>query len=91
MHEKGTCKVDTHLELGVNGKLVNGKLSKSLQQSKITYGPLAIWCPLKNFKNVKSTHGGVALLVTFQAEACNFTKSNTLPRVFLKFFKWFKW
>ena len=33
--------------------------------------------PLVQFQKVKNTHGGVLLLVKSQAEACNFTKSNT--------------
>ena len=38
---------------------------------------------LYNLKNVKKkTHGGVLLLVTLQALACNFTESNTPPCVF---------
>ena len=41
-----------------------------------------IWYHLYDFKNVKSTHGGVLLFVTLQTEACNFTKSNIPPWVF---------
>ena len=33
------------------------------------------------FKNVENTHGGLLILVKLQAEACNFTKSNTPPWV----------
>ena len=44
--------------------------------------PCAIWYHLHNLKNVKSTHGGVLLLIMLQAFACNFTKSNTPPWVF---------
>ena len=36
-----------------------------------------IWYHLSNLKNVKNTHGGVVILVKFQAEACNVTKINT--------------
>ena len=43
-----------------------------------------------NLQNVKSTHGG-ALLLLLQAEACNFTKSNTPPWVFFTFFKLYEW
>ena len=43
--------------------------------------------PFYNLKNVKNTHGGVLLLVKLQTETCNATKSNTLPLVFLMFFK----
>ena len=44
----------------------------------------AIWYHLYNFENGKNTHGGVLLLE-------NFTKSNTLPKVFFTFFKLCKW
>ena len=47
----------------------------------------AIWYDLYNLKNVKSTHGGVLLLVKLQAEV---TKSNTFPWVFFTFFKLYK-
>ena len=30
-------------------------------------------------KSVKTTYGGVLLLVKLHAKVCNFTKSNTLP------------
>ena len=43
--------------------------------------------PMENSKNVKSTHGGVLLLVKLQALACNFTKNNAPPWVFFTFFK----
>ena len=36
-------------------------------------------------KNVKNAHGGVLLLVKFQVEVWNFTKSNTRPWVFFTF------
>ena len=45
----------------------------------------AICYPFYNLKNVKNTHGGMLLLVKSEAEACNFTKSNTLPWVFSRF------
>ena len=51
----------------------------------------AIWHHLYNLKNVKNTHGGVLILVKLQASACNFTKSNTPPWVFFRFFKLYKW
>ena len=41
-----------------------------------------IWYHLYNFKKVKDTHGGVLL----EAEACNFTKSNTPPLFFFSRF-----
>ena len=41
--------------------------------------------------NVKNTHGGVLLLVKFQASACKFTKSNTPPWVFVTFLKLYMW
>ena len=48
----------------------------------------AIWNHLYNLKNVKNnTHGRVLLSVKLLALACNFTKSNTPPRVFFTFFK----
>ena len=50
-----------------------------------------IWYHLCNLKNVKNIHGGVLILVKFQAEACNFTKSNSPPCVFFTFFKLCKW
>ena len=50
-----------------------------------------IWYNLHNLKNVKSTHGGVILLVKLQAEASNFAKRNTPPSVFFTFFKLCKW
>ena len=40
------------------------------------------WYHSYNLKNVKETHGGVLLLGKMQAQACNFTKSNTSPWVF---------
>ena len=39
-----------------------------------------------NLKNVNNTHGRVLLLARLQAEAYNFTKSNTLPWVFFTIF-----
>ena len=48
-----------------------------------------IWYHLYYFKNVKSDHGGMLLLVKFQALACNFTKSNTPPWAFLSLYKSF--
>lgn len=38
-------------------------------------------------QNVKSTHGGVLLLVNLTASACYFIKSNTSRRVFVKLYK----
>ena len=51
----------------------------------------AIWYHLCNLKNVKNTDVGVLILVKLQAEACNFTKINTPPWVFFKFFILYKW
>ena len=45
---------------------------------------------LYNLKNVKSTHGGVLILVKLQASTCKFTKINT-PWMFFMFFKLYKW
>ena len=42
---------------------------------------------MRQFKNVKNTHGGMLLLVKLQAEAWNCTKSNTPPWVFSRFLK----
>ena len=52
----------------------------------------AIWYPLYNLKNTKNIHGGMLLLVKFQAEARNFTKSNTPMGVFhvFKLYKWYQ-
>ena len=50
-----------------------------------------IWYYLYNLKNMKNTYGGVLILVKLQAEACDFTKINTPPWVFFKFFKSYKW
>ena len=61
------------------------------QKMSINVMHCAILYHLYNLKNVKNTHGGVLLLVKLQAEACNFTKINTPPWVFLTFFKLFKW
>ena len=49
------------------------------------------WYHLYNLKNVKNTHGGVLILVEFQAEACNYTKTITPPWAFFSFFKLCKW
>ena len=46
-----------------------------------------IWYHLYNLNKVKNTNGGVLLLLTVQALACNFTKSNTHPWAFFTFFK----
>ena len=50
----------------------------------------AILYYLCNLKNMKNKHGGVLLLVKFQALSWNFTKSNTAPWVFFVFFKLYK-
>ena len=39
----------------------------------------AFWYHLCNLKNVKNSHGGMLLIVKLEAEACNFSKSNTPP------------
>ena len=52
----------------------------------------AIWYHLYNLKNVKTTNGGVLLLVKLQAlAACNLNKRNTSPWMFFTFFKLYKW
>ena len=49
-------------------------------------GALRDLVPFLQFKKrEKNTHGRVLLLVKLQAEACNFTKSNTPPWVFFTF------
>ena len=40
---------------------------------------------------MKNTYGGLLLLVKLQAEACNFTRSNTPPWVFFTLFKLYEW
>ena len=42
--------------------------------------------PFVQFRNVKSNHGGVLLLVELQVEVCNFIKSNTSPWVLCTLF-----
>ena len=49
-----------------------------------------IWYQLYNLKNVKSTHGGVLILVKLLAEACDFTKINTPPWVLFTFLKFYR-
>ena len=51
----------------------------------------AIWYHLYNFKNVKSTHGGVLPFVKLQGWVCYFNKSNTPLWVFFTFLKFYKW
>ena len=52
----------------------------------------AIWYHLYNLKNVKNIRGRVLLLMKkFQTKACTYTKSNTTPWVFFKFFQLYKW
>ena len=48
-----------------------------------------VWYHLYNLKDLKSTHGGVLLLVT--DKACNFIKCNIPPWVFFTFLKLCKW
>ena len=54
-------------------------------------GALHDLVPCAQFKKRKNIHGGGLLLVKLQASACNFTKSNTPPRVFFTFFKLYEW
>ena len=49
------------------------------------------WYHLYNFENVKNIHERVLILLKLQALACNFTKINTPPWVFLAFYKLYKW
>ena len=60
----------------------------NISYSLITF--LVFWCHMYNFRNVKNIHRRVLLLVKFQAEASNFSKSNTPTWVFFTFFKWYK-
>ena len=46
---------------------------------------------VKILKNVKNSHGGVLLLIKLLALACNITYSNTPPREFFMFLKFYKW
>ena len=50
--------------------------------------------PFVQFKKCENTNGKVFLLIQLQSEACNFTKSITLPWVhftfFLKLYKWYQ-
>ena len=45
----------------------------------------AVWYHLHNLKNMEKTHGRMLVLVKLQPEACNFTKTNTLPWVLFTF------
>ena len=47
--------------------------------------------PFVQFRKREKHSVGVLLLVKFQAEACNFTKSNTRPWAFFRFFKLYRW
>ena len=68
------------LGLQKNGLIMNPKVIVTCESL------CAIWYHLHNFKNVKNTHVRVLLLVKWQASACNFTKSDTLPWVFFMIF-----
>ena len=45
---------------------------------------------LYKLKNLKNIYRELLLLIKLQGLACNLTKRNTLPRVFLAFFKLYK-
>ena len=47
--------------------------------------------PFAQINKRENTHGWVLLLVKLQAEACNFTKSETPPWIFFTFLKLYKW
>ena len=62
-------------------------LTHSSPYSHVLYVMLCrIWYHLYNLKSVKNTHGGVLLLVKFQASTCNFTENNAPPWVFFHVF-----
>ena len=93
MNDKGTTdeytqqiKVISRINFGSKKNFINQGRNKKYV---IRY---AIWYHLYYLQNVKNTHGGVLPLVKLQLQACNFTKSNTPPWVFLRFlFKLCKW
>ena len=64
----------------------DGLIRNSYYEMRKNVMPCRIWYHLYDKNNVKNTHRGVWFLVKLQAEACNFTKSNTPPWVFLTFF-----
>ena len=65
------------------------KVTAAFNPSMRRFAPLSIICTI--LKMWKNTHEGVLFLVKLQAEAYDFTKSNTPPCVFLTFFKLYKW
>ena len=71
--------------------LINDGVSVARQKLFLYVMCCAIWYYLYNLKNVKNTHGGVLISVKLQVLACNFTKVNNPPWVFLTFFKLYKW
>ena len=74
----------------LNFEIILKEISRNNLKSA-TFVTRVIWYRMYNFKNVKNSHGGVLLLVKFQAETCNFTKSNTPPWMFFTFIKLYKW
>ena len=81
------CKMGRFsLDLPREMKRVKNWLQR-FKRSRKEYMPCTILYLLHNLKNVKSTHGGVLLLVKLHAEACNIAKGNTCPCVFFIFFK----
>ena len=75
-------------------QIIDG-LKKSLRTTSKEQWPnemlCAIWYHFYNLNNVKSTHGGVLLLVKLQFETFNFTKSKTAPWVFFTLFRLYKY
>ena len=63
----------------------------SMMHDTFTYDALRDLVLFVQFKKRENTHRWMLLLVKLQAKACNFTKSNILPRVFFKYFKLYKW
>ena len=72
-------------------KLNAGNLHKQQTSLGFYFGRVARFGTICNFKNVKNTHGGVLHLVKLQAEASNFTNSDTPPWMFFTFSKLYKW
>ena len=56
-------------------------------RNMLTWGALRDLVSFAEFKNVKNTPSRVLLLVKLEAEACNFSDSNTSPWVFFKYLR----
>ena len=67
------------------------KKIKSVKTAMINCDALHDLLPFLQFKKLekhssRNYHGGIIILIKFQAAACYFTKSDTLPWVFFKLF-----